>query len=468
MATYDQISFWFDSLTDKPVYRPALQADITADVAIIGAGYTGLWSAYYLKKYRPDLNVVIVEAEVAGFGASGRNGGWLMGEISGQDSYLAKLPASQRQQGYNAIYGIVAEVASVCLEENIDCDLQKGGTVYAAARYPEQVELLRNTYNHHDCIDNPDAYQWLNQTELEQHIYIRDGLAGIYTPHCAAIQPAKLARGLAATVAAKGVTIFEHSPVTDVKNKTVFTATGSVKAGIIIAATEGFTGDLLGINKYVIPIQSHIIATQPLSDAQWSHIGLAKRQTFADSSRASTYGQRTIDNRMIFGARGQYEFGGKVRHQFSKDDSLFDLHKNLLVDLFPSLKETPITHAWGGTLGMARQFRPYAIWDKNTGFANAGGYGGEGVGASNLFARTMVDMILERDTSLSDMPWAFSSANHHSALKKWEVEPFRWLTYSALLAVFNWEDKTYSNEKSPPWKRRFAMRLANTLEKILG
>jgi glycine/D-amino acid oxidase-like deaminating enzyme len=467
MTKLNDISFWFDELADKTPSRQPLAADLQVDAVIIGAGYTGLWAAYYLQQQQPNLNIAIVEAEVVGFGASGRNGGWLMGEIEGQRDYLEPLPPTQRQAGYDAIYDTVDEVGRVCIKEQIDCDYHKGGTVYAAARYQEQLTRLKKTYNHY-ATNNDKDYQWLSKTELEQHVNMRGGLAGIYTPHCAAIQPAKLAQGLAGCIEAKGVKIFEQSRVTNVTNKTIFTDHGSIKADIIIAATEGFSDGLLNINKYAIPIQSHVIATEPLTENQWRNIGLDNRPTFSDTSRMSTYGQRSKDNRIVFGARGQYEFGGKVRSKFSTQDSLFNLQKTLLVDLFPSLENTAITHCWGGTLGMARKFRPYAIWDKTTGLANAGGYGGEGVGASNLFARTLVDMILERDTQLASMPWAFSNASHQSALKKWEPEPIRWLTYKAMLAVFNWEENVHCDNNSPPWQRSFAMTLADALETILS
>ena len=449
------VSFWFDKLDEKIQPRKALTQNLEFDVAIIGSGYTGLWTAYYLKQQQPDLSIAIVEAETAGFGASGRNGGWLMGDLVGKTKYLAAMAEPERTAAYQLISGIVEEVKQTLAQEDIDCDLQHGGSLYAAARYPEQLEWQKNYLNYlHKSGLTQEDYRWLSPSELSNRLNIRGGQGAIYTPHCAAINPAKLVRGLARAVEKLGVQIFEKSAVETVANKRISTAQGSIKADVIVPATEGFADTLMGLKRYVLPLQSLMIATEALSDELWSEIGLANHETFSDAGRMATYGRRTVDGRILFGARGGYRFGGKVRHQFKLSDPEFRLRENILRDLFPVLEKVEITHGWGGTLGIARNFAPFAVFDPDTGIASAGGYGGEGVGASNLFGRTLADMILQKQTQLTAMPWVFTPATHKSAIRRWEPEPCRWLTYQAILAAFSWEEDLYNKRKAPKWVKK--------------
>jgi glycine/D-amino acid oxidase-like deaminating enzyme len=468
MADYKAVSYWFDTLAETVSYRPSLQQDLDVDVAIIGAGFTGLWTAYYLKQMQPDLSIAIVESEFAGFGASGRNGGWLMGAIAGETKYLAGLPENERRAAYKLIFGIVEEVKSVLQREAIDCDLYHGGSIYAAARYPEQLAAQRDAFKHFQAAGfSEDDYRWLSKSELDGMVRFRNGQGGIFTPHCAAINPAKLVRGLARCVEVKGVKIYEQSQVQTVNNKTLTTAQGSLKANIIVPATEGFSDSLMGLKRYVLPIQSLIVATEPLTASQWDEIGLVDRPTFSDGSRMSTYGQRTADNRLIFGARGGYLYGGKVRHQFSLQNPEFRERENILCDLLPSLETVQFTHGWGGTLGMARGFCPFAVYDPETGIASAGGYGGEGVGAANLFGRTLADLILNQNSQRTSMPWAFTPASHKSALRRWEPEPCRWLVYKTILTAFSWEENFYNRGSAPAWQRKIAGALCDKLALLM-
>ncbi len=468
MDNFKNTSFWFDTLDENIQARTPLQDDLSVDVAIIGAGYTGLWTAYYLKKQQPDLSIAIVESQTAGFGASGRNCGWLMAGMAGEAKYLSHLPEQERQAGYNLLFGIIDEVASVTKEENIQCDLNRGGAVYAAARYPEQIKNMQDALKHfHGQGLGEEDYRWLDTHELNEKVRMRNGYGGIYTPHCATINPAKLVRGLARCVESMGVVIYEKSPVLSVENKKVHTTQGSIKANVIVPATEGFSDKLLNLKKYVLPVQSLIIASEPLSKSQWDEIGLHSRPAFSDGGRLTTYGQRSLDCRLIFGARGGYMFGGKVRHEFSLEDPAFDLRKKLMVDLFPSLKDVKVTHGWGGTLGMARNFSPFAIFDPVSGIASAGGFSGEGVGASNLFGRTLADMILQKDSELTHMPWVFTPATHKQALKKWEPEPFRFITYKTILRFFGWEDDLYNNQSAAPWRKKLASTVCDKLALLI-
>ena len=216
MTDWRNISLWMDQLDEPLQPRAALPASLHADVAIIGAGYSGLWTAYYLKRQAPHLRIVILEAHIAGFGASGRNGGWLMGAMLGEDRLLAGLPAAQRQASQQLLHGIPDEVASVLQREAIDCDLRKGGVLYCAARYPEQERAQRAYLHKLYAAGHSEAdYRWLNPAELSLQVRMAGALGAIYSPHCATIQPARLVRGLARCVEQLGVELYEQSPVFD-------------------------------------------------------------------------------------------------------------------------------------------------------------------------------------------------------------------------------------------------------------
>ncbi|MHA6235562.1 NAD(P)/FAD-dependent oxidoreductase [Pseudomonas fluorescens group sp. PF-69] len=464
MPAWRTISLWMDQLDEPLLARPALAEDLDVDVAIIGAGYTGLWTAYYLKLQAPALKIAIIEAQTAGFGASGRNGGWLMGNLLGEDRLLADLSPVQRRASYDLLHNIPDEVEIVLEREGIACDYRKGGVLYCAARYPEQETSLRQYLDSlYKQGLNENDYRWLNPAQLAQQIRIAKPYGGIYAPHVATLHPAKLVRGLARTVERMGVRIYENSPVTHWQAGSLRTAQASVRSRWVVPAVEGYSVTLPPLGRYQLPVQSLIVATEPLSAATWDEIGLSNGQAFSESSRQVTYGQRTADNRLIFGARGGYQFAGKLRHDFNLTRSEIELRRYLFGELFPQLKNVQITHGWGGNLGMSRRFKPHMLCDHASGIALSGGYGGEGVGASNLGGRTLADLILQRDTELVHQPWVIPR-HGLDALRAWEPEPCRWLGYNAIIRSFVHEDQTLANPATAPWRRKLASGVAGFME----
>jgi glycine/D-amino acid oxidase-like deaminating enzyme len=464
MPAWRTISLWMDQLEEPLLPRPALEHDLDVDVAIIGAGYTGLWTAYYLKRQAPELSIAIIEAQMAGFGASGRNGGWLMGNLLGEDRLLAGLPAEQRRASFDLLHSIPDEVEIVIEREGIACDYRKGGVLYCAARYPEQEHSLRSYLDglYAQGLNEAD-YRWLSPEQLNQQIRLARPYGAIYAPHCATIHPAKLVRGLARTVERMGVKIYENSPVTAWQSGSLSTAKANVRSRWVVPAVEGYAATLAPLGRYQLPVQSLLVATEPLSAATWESIGLERGQAFSESSRQVTYGQRTADNRLVFGARGGYQFGGKLRQNFDLTRSEIELRRYLFGELFPSLKNVEITHSWGGNLGMSRRFKPHMLCDQRSGIALSGGYGGEGVGASNLGGRTLADLILGRDSDLIRQPWVIPQGGL-DALRAWEPEPLRWLGYNAIIRSFIHEDQVLANPDSAPWRRKLAMQVAGFME----
>ncbi len=467
MNDWRNISLWMDQLDQPLTARPSLAGELQAEVAIIGAGYTGLWTAYYLKSLAPQLRVVVLEAEIAGFGASGRNGGWLMGGLLGQEAMLASLPAAARRDAYQLLHGIPDEVAQVLQREAIACDYRKGGVLQCAARYPEQQVRLRHQLQAlRDQGLGEEDCRWLDATELSQQLRIAGATGALFSPHCATIQPAHLARGLARCVEGMGVQLFERSRVLDWQPGRLQTEQGEVHADWIVPAVEGYAVDLPLLGRYQLPVQSLLVATEPLPQETWAQIGLERGQAFCENSRQVTYGQRTADDRLVFGARGGYRFGGRLRSDFNLNEEERGLRRYLLGELFPQLKDVRLSHAWGGNLGMARRFHPHMLCDRSSGIALAGGYGGEGVGASNLAGRTLADLMLGRDSLLTRQPWVLSDSGL-GALARWEPEPCRWLGYNAIIRSFVHEDRVLADPSSPVWRRRLAERLAGAMEGLM-
>ncbi|MFF7708547.1 FAD-dependent oxidoreductase [Pseudomonas sp. NPDC007930] len=467
MSGWRGVSLWMDQLGEAIEPRPALHSNLQADVAIIGAGYTGLWTAYYLKRKAPHLNIVVLEAQVAGFGASGRNGGWLMGNLLGEDRLLGPLPAAERQAGYELLHGIPDEVARVCAAEGIDCELRKGGVLYCAARYPEQERRLRAQLDGYreEGLGEAD-YQWLSPQALREQLNVAQAYGGIYSPHCATIQPAKLVRGLAQVVERMGVALYEQTPVLRWQPGEVVTAHGRVSAAWVVPAVEGYSSLLPPLNKHHVAAQSLIVATEPLPADVWAQIGLARGQAFSESSRQVTYGQRSRDDRLVFGARGGYRFGGRLRSDFNLSLAERELRQQLFSELFPMLRNVRLTHAWGGNLGVARRFHPHMLADRRQQVALAGGYGGEGVGASNLGGRTLADLILGQNTELTRQPWVLGD-RPVASLPRWEPEPLRWLGYNAIIQSFVFEDRVLANPHAPRWRRAMAEALAGRMESLM-
>ncbi|MEV5960813.1 FAD-binding oxidoreductase [Kribbella sp. NPDC051952] len=415
--------------------RPTLAGDRDADVAIVGAGYTGLWTAYYLAKADPSLRIVVLEAETAGFGASGRNGGWCSALFPVSSRRLAALPGSSREAAielHRAMQASVNEVGLVAATEGIDCDYHKGGTV-VLARTPVQLARARTEVTAaHEW--GPGDLHFLDPDEVATKVRATKVLGATFTPHCAAIHPGKLVRGLADVVERLGVTIYENTPVRAIHAGHAMTPYGVVRAEVIVRATEGFTPGLAGESRAVAPVYSLMVATEPLDAATWERIGLADRPTFSDHRHLIIYGQRTADGRLAFGGRGApYHFRSRIKPSYDQMPRVFKALQATLRELF-ELPDVGFTHAWGGPLGVPRDWCASVGLDRGSGLAWAGGYVGDGVSTTNLAGRTLRDLILNRDTGLVRLPWV----GHQS--RQWEPEPLRWLGINAGLRAMTFAD----------------------------
>ncbi|HIG39438.1 MAG: FAD-dependent oxidoreductase [bacterium] len=424
---YDNGSFWFSSLDELKRPEPPEQLPRQVDIAIIGAGFTGLWTAYYLNLANPDLDIAVFEASTVGFGASGRNGGWCMGWAMGIDAMITRPEmAAQGLSIARAMQDTVDEIGRVCQGENIDCHYAKGGTLTIATKPFEIKQMQALVAERHKIGFSESDFVWLDEATSKQRLNMIPNYGAVYTPHCASIHPARLVRGLGDVLRTKGVKIYERTPVISFEKNKLDTNLGSVIAPVIIRATEGYTDSIKGQERHLMPLYSMMVATEPLPDHVWDDIGLRQRETFGDNRRVTIYGQRTLDNRFAFGGRAGYYFGSKRKPVIPEDDPHLPKVERSLRELFPMLGPYSITHKWGGLMGVPRHWRPSVSFDQQSGIGTAGGYTGEGVGASNLAARILTDLVLEKKTDITRLAWV------NDVPRRWEPEPLRWLGASAI------------------------------------
>jgi glycine/D-amino acid oxidase-like deaminating enzyme len=438
LEQYRRLSLWWDTLPDDLVGEPRepLPGSVDVDVAIVGAGYTGLWTAYYLAVAAPELRVVVIESQTAGFGASGRNGGWASALFP--TSLDAVAASSSRQAAIDlqhAMFDTVDEVGRVAAAEGIDCHFRKGGTI-SLARTAVQLERAKAAIaDERSWGFGEEHFRFLEADEAREVLGATDVLGATYTPHCASIHPARLVRGLAQAVERRGVTIHEGTKVTAIEPGVVRTERGDVRARRIVRATEAWTSQLPGYERDIAPVYSLVLATEPLPAEVWDEIGLRHGETFSDQRHLIIYGQRTADDRFAFGGRGApYHFGSRIKPEYDRDPGVYDELWRVLRDLFPAVGPYAVTHTWGGPLGIPRDWYPSVGLDPETGIGWGGGYVGDGVASSNLAGRTLADLVRGEENARTALPWV----NRRS--KRWEPEPLRWLGVNLGLRVMGSAD----------------------------
>jgi glycine/D-amino acid oxidase-like deaminating enzyme len=453
-------SVWADTFPEaERMEFPSLERDADVDVAIVGGGLTGLWTALHLLQRDSTLRVAVVERETVGFGASGRNGGWcsalLPMSLASIEAEHGAAAATRMQQ---AMLDNVHEVVAFGAGHGIGDACHLGGTISLARTQP-QVERLKARLAELERFGFSADYEWLSADEARRACNATDVLGAIRTRTCATVHPLRLTHAVARAADAAGVRILEHTAVEEVRPRQLTTSGGTVHAEIVVRATEGYTAQLAGEHRALLPIYSLMIATETLDDAVWDEIGLADRPTFHDGRRLIIYGQRTTDGRIAFGGRGApYHFGSKVRPEYDTDGDVRELLTEALRELFPVLQDAAITHHWGGVLAAPRDWTPFVRYDKSAGFASAGGYVGDGVATTHLAGRTLAALITGStaggDDELVRLPWV----GHKS--RTWEPEPLRWLGARYVQRGLMKVDDRAERTGEPPTGKTLAERLA--------
>ena len=433
------ISFWHRQTGIAPP-RPPLEGDRTADICIVGGGFSGLWTAYYLAQARPELEIVVLEAEFAGFGASGRNGGWVSDHFAGSRAAMARSHGRESVLSLQReLQGTVDEVAAVCDTERIDADLVKHGVLTVARSASQQARLRGRLEEDRAWGLGAEDVVALTATELETRVRVSGARAGLFSPHCARVQPAKLVTGLARAVDRRGVTIYEDTPVSAIEPGVAHTERGDVRAPIVLRCLEGFTATLEGARRELLPLNSAMIVTDPLGPERWEQIGWDGAELLGDAAHAYMYAQRTADGRIALGGRGvPYRFGSRVDHWGMTQETTIAQLVAILHAMFPATTDVAIDQAWCGVLGVRRDWTPTVAFDPATGLGGAGGYVGSGVAATNLAARTLVDLVLGVASPLTRLPWVRGQA------RRWEPEPLRWLGARLVYGLYRAADRRES------------------------
>lgn len=455
MTDYAQYSFWLETAGEDLKPRPALQHSAEVDVAILGAGYSGLWTAYYLLRQNPGLRVAVVEKEIAGFGASGRNGGWCSPKFP--------VTATELEERYGrdaarslllAMHDTVDEVGRVCEEEHIDADFHKGGAL-SLARGAHQLPVIRSTRAVYERLGLDDRNHLLSAEETRERVNVTNIYGALYTPQSARVHPGRLVRGLARAVERRGATIYEQTEVSSFEDGTeprLLTPGGELRAkqGIVLAG-EAYLSQLASLHRVVMPVYSLIVLTEPLTREQWSRIGWQNQETISSNRLTVDYLTRTADGRILFGSRGApYVFGSKITDEQDRHELTHSNARRAVVDWFPSLAGVGFTHAWGGPLGMPRDWMPAVAFDRASRIGTARGYTGQGVATTNLAGRILANLVLGKQTGLETLPLSQRRS------RNWEVEPLRWLAVRYMQEAFARIDTAAENDRRRPMDARIA------------
>ena len=448
MTDYSRYSFWLETCGDDLSPRPSLTQSIDVDVAILGGGYTGLWTAYYLLRGNPRLKVVVLEREIVGFGASGRNGGWCSSKFPVTPAMLAHRYGVESARALMlAMADAVDEIARICDEENIDAHFHKGG-ILTLARGEHHVPMIRSSFAAYRKLGLEQHYQLLPAEQACERINVTDVHGALFASENASVHPARLVRGLARAVENRGGTIYEQTPVTSFEGGSIprfLTSAGEVRArDAIVLAGESYLTQLPTLQRVVIPVYSLISVTEPLTPAQWSQIGWQNRESLASCNYTVDYLTRTADGRILFGSRGApYRFGSKISDDQDRHAQTHARIQGLLLEWFPMLQGIKFTHAWGGPVGMPRDWMPMANFDASTKIATARGYTGQGVSTTNLMARIVAELISGQRSGLSQLP----TAQRRSP--DWEREPLRWIAVRYMQQAFGRIDDAGKRGKRP-------------------
>ena len=449
-SLYRRRSLWLDGLPGALEPRPALAADESCDVAIVGAGFTGLWTAYYLAALQPRLRIVVVEREIAGFGASGRNGGWVSAFVAGDPHLYARAHGADAVvRAERATFAAVAEVGRVAGLEGIDCGFRHDGSLSIAFSAPQLARLQGSVAAKHRRGLLPADVRMLEAGELDGYVRVPGAKGASFSPHCARVDPARLARGLADACERRGVTIYERTEATGIGAGRVVCTNGTISAPMIVRATESFTIEQPGESRRFLPLYSLMVATEPLADSVWAELGWHGCPTISDAHHLFFYAQRTTDGRIAIGGRGApYRLGSPIDPSHEQNAGVRERLVLAIRRHFPAAASAEVTHHWGGPLAVPRDWSMGISIDRVRGLAFAGGYSGHGVVAAHVSGRTLADLILERESDLTTLPWVGHRA------RNWEPEPLRFLASRAIVAVLGSSDRVEDRTDRPARRTR--------------
>lgn len=430
-----QISMWMDSLEHRRSY-PAVNAEKKVNYAIVGGGLSGLWTAYHLKKKFPSVDVAVFEAGRVASGASGRAAGWLSGKPVGVRENLARIGG---RSGVIRVEEILREsidhIVNIFDSNEKDIGAYKGGSLQVA-RSESEAGRIRNLVASARRWDVPEeSMHLLDSSETRDRVRISRATLGAFSADMVRVDPARMTNALAEIVLEMGVSIYEQSRVVP-KPGHVPTANGHpIHADSFVIATEGYTSQLPGMKRAMLPMNSSLIATQPLSDREWERVGWDNAEGLSGAAHTYFYSARTPDGRIAIGGRGNpYRFGSGYDSNGVVDVPTVKSLHTMLSDLFPQL-DTRVEYAWCGVIGVSRDWSPFVFRDPTDGSVTLGGYAGQGLTAAYLAGRIAASLASETNDEYAQLPWV------RDLPRKWEPEPLRWIGANSLYRVYSVADK---------------------------
>lgn len=422
------MSLWW-SLVTHPVFEPG-ELNQPWDVVIVGGGFSGLWTAHHLKDWDPTLKIAILEKDRVGSGASGRNGGWASALYPIEDDRLLK---NFSKEAVGELHGhlrkTIDDIGGFAERESIDCGFKKGGAL-VVARNPGQLQRLSAHLE--------EGYELLDARETNSRIRMQGALGSIYTPHCAALNPAALLSDLALSLERRGVSIFENT-VGEISSANSVSVGGiKIKSAFVVRAIEAYHER----SRDQVPIYSLMIATKPLPSHILDEIGVHNRETFAEASHLVTYAQRTADGRIAIGGRGApYTWGSRRNEASEHHRKDHERLRTMAREWFPILEKFEFTHSWGGAVGVTRDWAPYVRTSGN--YGEMGGYAGDGVAFSYLAAGAMADLILNKKSERVQLPFV------QWKNPRWEPEPLRWIAINGAIKLSGMADREEKRTNRP-------------------
>lgn len=426
---YGSAIYWLETSHRDP--SPSLVGRAEVDVAIIGGGFTGLWTAYHLSEADPGLRLAVVESETIGFGASGRNGGFAMTLL---DMSLALLRRNHGDEAARAAHMAVAEsveeIGATITREGIDCEWAHGGLMVVATN-PGQLDRIRGDREAAAAL-GLEGFSWLEGEDARARVHSPTYLGALREEHCAVLHPAKLARGLVSCLEDRGVSVFEQSAVTGVEEARgdrlrVLTTAGVLDASQVVVATNAWATHqptiAHGISSRVVPLYTYIVLTEPLSEEQWDEIGWADRCGIEDKRNYVHYYRRTLDGRILWGGSdGVIYYGGRIAPHNDRHEHTFERLRRSFRRTFPQLDRVRFTHQWGGPVAITANFVP--IFGSGLGgrLHHGVGYNGHGVAPSHTGGKILRDKVLGRTSELTGLCFVDNRS------QKFPGEPLRWIS----------------------------------------
>jgi len=439
-ADLSDLSYW---MTTRP-YAPGdpLRGDLEVDVAIVGGGFTGLSTAYHLKKAEPGLRVAVLEGEMIGFGASGRNGGFNMTLFGLTLSITAfRFSKDRAREAHHYMERAVDTTRDLIAELGIDCDYEHPGFLRVATSEKYRKRLLHEIEFAHQL--GLEGIEWLDREQVREQLDSPMYLGAWWEPRCGLLNPAKLSWGWRDVIAAEGVEVYEQTPVVEVRRDqgrmALSTPEGRVLSDKVVLATNAYSHLIPQLKRKQIPVWTHIVLTEPIEKDRMAKIGWRNRQGIEDARNLVHYYRLTADDRLLMGGRDvSIRYGGAMDGDHNQE--IFGGLERDVVETFPPLEGIPFTHRWGGPVSVTLDMAPAIGYLGDARVVYSLGCIGHGVSMTHLNGRTVTDLVLERKSDLTDVFFV------NRGTLPWPPEPLRNLAIRAIRGYMRWEDRRFDAE----------------------